>query len=98
MSRPQNYFRELAGVPVHYARPPIAPYASRGKSYRFYVLENVENELNACFEELWFKLEPGSVVHLPWGMKYRAEEADNLHIVVATSQTWTVNQHKWLPE
>ena len=53
MSRPDNYYTELAGVPVHYARPPIAPYATRGKSYRFYSQEEFEQKLNTCFEELW---------------------------------------------
>ncbi len=53
MSRPQNYFTELSGIPVHYARPPVAPYATRGRSYRFYCLEAFEQKLAACFEELW---------------------------------------------
>lgn len=53
MSRPQNYFKKLAAVPVHYARPPIAPYATRGKSYRFYTTEPFELKLTRCFEELW---------------------------------------------
>lgn len=53
MSRPQNYFSELADVPVHYARPPVAPYATRGRSYRFYSVQDFENDLNGCFEELW---------------------------------------------
>lgn len=53
MSRPQNFFTELAGIPVHYARPPLAPYATHGKPYNFHVLESFEQELVECFEELW---------------------------------------------
>ncbi len=53
MSRPQNYFKELSAVPVHYARPPIAPYATRGKPYRFYTTKPFEGKLTACFDELW---------------------------------------------
>lgn len=53
MARPQNYFTELSGVPVHYARPPLAPYATRGKPYRFHVIESFEQELEAFFGELW---------------------------------------------
>lgn len=53
MTRPQNYFTELSGTAVHYARAPVAPYATRGKSYRFYVIESFEQSLVACFKELW---------------------------------------------
>ncbi len=53
MPRPQNFFTELGGVSVHYARPPIAPYGSRGKPYNFHVTPEFEEKLVACFEELW---------------------------------------------
>jgi len=53
MSHPDNFFTEITGVPIHYARPPVAPYATRGKSYRFYALKDFEDQLTACFTELW---------------------------------------------
>jgi hypothetical protein len=53
MARPDNFFSEIAGVPIHYARPPIAPYGTRGKSYSFYTTAAFEKKLTICFEELW---------------------------------------------
>ena len=53
MARPDNFFTEIAGVPIHYARPPIAPYGTRGKSYSFYTTAAFEQKLTICFEELW---------------------------------------------
>jgi len=52
--RPQNFFERLAGVPVHYDRfePPYG-YGSRGKPYRFYILPELEEKLDNCFNELW---------------------------------------------
>lgn len=55
MPRPSNFFKELAGVPVHYdrfANPPFN-YGSRGKPYTFYSLESFEKKLDAFFSELW---------------------------------------------
>jgi hypothetical protein len=53
MSRPTNSFTSLAGVPVHYARNPVAPYGTRGRPHTFYVTGEVERKLEACFSELW---------------------------------------------
>jgi len=52
MARPANSFRTLNGVPVQYARPPVAPYGSRGIAYDFYATQEFEDKLDACFAEL----------------------------------------------
>jgi len=53
MSQPANFFDSLSGVPVHYDRPPLAPYGSRGVPHRFHCTDNFETKLNGCFTELW---------------------------------------------
>lgn len=53
MSRPDNFFTEIAGVSTHYARPPVAPYGTLGKPYTFYSTLEFEQKLTPCFEELW---------------------------------------------
>ena len=55
MSRPNNYFTALAGVPIHYARYADSRYAygTRGKPYKFYATEAFERKLEACFDDLW---------------------------------------------
>jgi hypothetical protein len=60
MSRPDNSFKELAGVPVHYDRwgDPHG-YGSRGKPYTFHATVDFQDSLEAFFSELW------SVC--PWG-------------------------------
>lgn len=52
MARPANSFRTLNGIPVHYDRPPVAPYGSRGIAYDFHATQEFENRLDACFAEL----------------------------------------------
>jgi hypothetical protein len=53
--RPDNFFRELAGVPTHYDRfpEPQFSYGTRGKPLKFHCTEAFEQQLHACFEELW---------------------------------------------
>ncbi len=53
MSRPDNFFKTLAGVSVHYDRPPLAPYGSGGVSYDFHATKDLENKLDKCFAQLW---------------------------------------------
>ena len=53
MPKPENTFRELAGVPVHYDRAPNAGYGTRGIPYTFHCTEPFEETLHAAFEELW---------------------------------------------
>lgn len=60
MSRPTNFFTSLAGVTVHYDRPPLAPYGSTGVSYRFHATEEFEQLLDVCFRELWAACPLGS--------------------------------------
>lgn len=48
-----NYFKKLAGVPVHYDRPPLAQYGGRGISYKFYCDEDFQEKLEECFEEVF---------------------------------------------
>ena len=52
MPRPNNFFRTLNGVPVHYDRPPLAPYGSRGVAYDFYATADFEHKLDAFFADL----------------------------------------------
>ncbi|MEA2207073.1 MAG: hypothetical protein QOE77_3849 [Blastocatellia bacterium] len=52
MARPDNFFRTLNGIPVHYDRPPVAPYGSRGVAYDFHGTNELESKLDACFAEL----------------------------------------------
>ena len=54
MSRPSNYFTELAGVPVNYDRlPPPHNYGTRGTPTRFHTIEGFQDTLEAFFSELW---------------------------------------------
>ena len=52
MARPDNFFRTLNGVAVHYDRPPLAPYGSRGVAYDFFATTDFEHTLDAFFAEL----------------------------------------------
>lgn len=52
MARPNNFFKTLNGVPVHYDRLPLAAYGSRGVPYDFYATRDFENKLDAFFAEL----------------------------------------------
>lgn len=51
--RPSHFFEALAGVPVHYDRPPVADYGSRGKPRRFHCLPALSRRLDALFTELF---------------------------------------------
>lgn len=54
ITRPNNYFNELAGVKVHYDRlPPPYNYGSRGKPIKFYATKEFQEKLARCFAELW---------------------------------------------
>ncbi|ETR68771.1 MAG: hypothetical protein OMM_04362 [Candidatus Magnetoglobus multicellularis str. Araruama] len=53
MTRPNNYFKSLGGVRVHYDRFPDAPYGSPGKPYNFYADKQFQKELDSFFYELW---------------------------------------------
>jgi len=46
-------FSLLAGVPVNYARDPVAPYGARGKPHSFRCTPGFLQKLEACFDELW---------------------------------------------
>lgn len=51
---PTNTFTTLTGVPVHYARPPLAPYGTRGilpKHWR--ATPEFQAKAEAAFTELW---------------------------------------------
>lgn len=51
--KPSHSFRTLAGVPVHYAREPLAAYGTRGVPYRFHCTPAFEARLQAMFADLW---------------------------------------------
>jgi hypothetical protein len=53
MSRPNNSFTTLAGVPVHYDRLRNQDYGTRGIPHRFYVTPEFESKLDECFGHLW---------------------------------------------
>jgi hypothetical protein len=55
MSRPANYFKKLAGVPVHYDRFTDVRYGygTKGKPYDFFCTKKFQDKLDACFQELW---------------------------------------------
>ncbi|MEM1059168.1 MAG: hypothetical protein AAGK14_07955 [Verrucomicrobiota bacterium] len=61
---PTNSFRTLAGVPVHYARPPVAPYGTRGQARRWLSTLSFERRLDAAFGELWERcpLGPAAII------------------------------------
>lgn len=53
-ARPDNFFAEIAGVPVHYDRfPPPCNYGTRGAPHKFFAADEFIKKLNDCFEELW---------------------------------------------
>lgn len=53
-------FDNIDGVPIYYARQPVAPYGTKGKGPRKVRLEkNFHLELAACLTDLW-------ITH-PWG-------------------------------
>ncbi len=64
MAKPTNSFNTLAGVPVHYARPPVAPYGTRGAARRFLATAAFERKLDTAFGELWTRcpLGPAEVI------------------------------------
>ena len=53
MPQPSESFTSLAGVPVHYDRPPVSGYGTRGVAKRFYSEAGFTALLERCFEELW---------------------------------------------
>ncbi len=53
MPQPTESFTILAGVPVHYARPPVSGYGTRGVAKRFYSEGSFTATLERCFDELW---------------------------------------------
>lgn len=51
---PENFFAEIAGVPVHYDRfPPPCNYGTRGAPHKFFAADEFIQKLNDCFKELW---------------------------------------------
>lgn len=48
-----NFFEKLVQVPVHYDRPPLAQYGSKGVSYKFFCEKDFEKKLNKAFDELF---------------------------------------------
>ena len=48
----ETSYRELAGIPLHYARPPIGAYGSRGQQRTFSSTIELRDALEACLEEL----------------------------------------------
>lgn len=48
-----NFFKKLAGVAVHYARPPLAPYGTKGVEYKFFSEKDFEQKLDTAFSELF---------------------------------------------
>jgi len=51
--QPNHSFQTLAGVPVHYARSPVAPYGTRGQPRRWHATPDFERRLDRAFAELW---------------------------------------------
>jgi len=52
-------FDHIAGVPIHYARSPVAPYGTIGKKRNVRLERNFRLELAACLADLW--------ITCPWG-------------------------------
>ena len=50
-------FSSLDGVPVNYAREPVAPYGTRGRPHTFNCTSGFLQKVEACFEEL-FRVSP----------------------------------------
>src|ERR1700686_1717904 len=57
MSEPMTSFSSLAGVPVNYAREPVAPYGTRGRPHTFNCTPGFLLKLEVCFDEL-FRVSP----------------------------------------
>jgi len=53
MSAREHAFNTVGGVPVHYARQPVAAYGTIGVPRTFHCTHNFFNKLDACFQELW---------------------------------------------
>lgn len=53
MPQPTASFTSLAGVPVHYDRPPVSGYGTRGVAKRFFSDAGFTSILERCFQELW---------------------------------------------
>lgn len=53
MSEQEKSFDRLAEVPTHYARPPVAPYGTRGNQHTFRCTSAFFSVLEQAFEELW---------------------------------------------
>lgn len=53
MPQPPASFTSLAGVPVHYDRPPVSGYGTRGIATRFFSDAGFTAMLERCFQELW---------------------------------------------
>ena len=52
MSPTETSYRELAGIPLHYARPPVGAYGSRGKQRTFSSTAELRDTFEACLKEL----------------------------------------------
>jgi len=48
-------FDTAGGVPIHYARDPVAPYGTRGKPHSVSARPAFRIKLDRCLEELWKK-------------------------------------------
>jgi hypothetical protein len=58
-------FHSLAGIPVHYDRPPVADYGSQGKDHDFEATQGFIDKLEKCFR-IYVKSRPYKVgVFLP---------------------------------
>jgi hypothetical protein len=53
MTAREAVWTTLGGVPTHYARPPIAPYGTRGLPRSFHSSRALHETLEAAFRELW---------------------------------------------
>src|SRR6266404_1105504 len=53
MSETMTSFSSLGGVPVNYARAPVAPYGTRGRPHTFNCTTGFLQKLENCFEELF---------------------------------------------
>lgn len=53
VSAEEKSFKKLAGVPTHYARPPVAPYGTIGQQHTFRCTNEFFAVLEDAFAELW---------------------------------------------
>jgi hypothetical protein len=53
MPRPNNSFASLTGVPVHYDRRFSGDYGTRGAPAKFFATTELQQQLEAFFDELW---------------------------------------------